>query len=261
MKLTFLGTGTSQGVPVVGCRCRVCCSEDPRDKRLRTAALVEVEGMHICIDAGPDFRQQMLRVGIRHLDALLLTHEHKDHTGGIDDLRAFNFVDYPTIYRIPIYGSKATLEVVRRDYGYAFGSKRYRGVPEIELREVDPANPFRVGGVEIIPIEGSHSDRFRVLGYRIGRLAYLTDFSAISPDQEAKLNGVEVLVVNALRHEPHDSHFSLPEALALIGRIAPKQAYITHQSHDMGLHAELQKELPEGVFSAWDGLQIEINEP
>lgn len=260
MKLTFLGTGTSQGVPVIGCRCRVCSSEDPRDKRLRTAALVEVAGLRISIDAGPDFRQQMLRVGIRHLDALLLTHEHKDHTGGIDDLRAFNFVDYPTIHRIPIYGSKATLEVVRRDYGYAFGTERYRGVPEIELREVDPANPFRVGGVEIIPIEGSHSDHFRVLGYRIGRLAYLTDFSAISPDQEAKLNGVEVLVVNALRHEPHDSHFSLPEALALIGRVAPKQAYITHQSHDMGLHAHLQEELPKGVFSAWDGLEIEINE-
>lgn len=258
MKLTFLGTGTSQGVPVIGCYCKVCRSEDSRDKRLRTAALLEVDGVRICIDAGPDFRQQMLRVGITYLDALLLTHEHKDHTGGIDDLRAFNFIDYPTIHCVPIYGTHTTLETVRRDYAYAFEKERYRGVPEIELITITPSRPFRLNGIEIIPIEGSHSDRFRVTGYRIGKLAYLTDFSAIAPDQEAKLKGVECLVVNALRKRKHDSHFSLPEALDLIRRVAPQRAYLTHHSHEMGCYADLEKELPEGVFSAYDGLQIEI---
>lgn len=258
MKLTFLGTGTSQGVPVIGCRCKVCTSADSRDKRLRTAALLQVEGMNICIDAGPDFRQQMLRVGISHLDALLLTHEHKDHTGGIDDLRAFNFVDYPTIRRVPIYGTRTTLEGVRHDYAYAFAEDKYRGVPEIDLCEVEPDTPFALRGVLFIPIIGSHSAHFRVTGYRVGALAYLTDFSAITPEEEAKLQGVECLVVNALRKRKHDSHFSLDEALDLIKRIAPKRAYLTHHSHEMGCYTDIERELPEGVISAYDGLEIEI---
>ncbi len=258
MKLTFLGTGTSQGVPVIGCRCKVCTSADSRDKRLRTAALLQVEGMNICIDAGPDFRQQMLRVGISHLDALLLTHEHKDHTGGIDDLRAFNFVDYPTIRRVPIYGTRTTLEGVRHDYAYAFAEDKYRGVPEIDLCEVEPDTPFALRGVLFTPIIGSHSAHFRVTGYRVGALAYLTDFSAITPEEEAKLQGVECLVVNALRKRKHDSHFSLAEALDLIKRIAPKRAYLTHHSHEMGRYTDIERELPEGVISAYDGLEIEI---
>ena len=258
MKLTFLGTGTSQGVPVIGCRCKVCCSEDSRDKRLRTSALLEVDGKRICIDAGPDFRQQMLRVGICHLDALLLTHEHKDHTGGIDDLRAFNFIDYPTVYCVPIYGTQTTLDAIRHDYAYAFDTVKYRGVPEIELCTISINRTFHVEGVKILPIEGSHSDRFRVTGYRVGPLAYLTDFSAIAPEEEAKLQGVECLVVNALRKFKHDSHFSLDEALELIRRVAPKRAYLTHISHDMGLYKDVERELPEGVFIAYDGLQIEI---
>lgn len=260
MRLTFLGTGTSQGVPVIGCRCAVCCSEDRRDKRLRTAAMVELEGQRIVIDAGPDFRYQMLRVGVRHIDAILLTHEHKDHIGGLDDVRAFNFVDYPAaIHRIPLYGADHTLETVRRDYAYAFveGRPRYRGVPEMELIEVDTSKPFRIGEVEILPIVGRHA-RFRVTGYRIGGLAYLTDFKQIDPAEVEKLRGVDTLVVNALRKRPHDSHFSLEEALALIREVAPRRAYLTHQSHDMGLHAELERELPEGVYSAYDMLQIEI---
>lgn len=262
MKLTFLGTGTSQGVPIIGCRCAVCCSEDSRDKRLRTAAMVEVQGLRLIIDAGPDFRYQMLREGLRHIDAILLTHGHKDHIGGLDDVRAFNFVDYPTIHRIPIYGADYTLEAVRHDFAYAFvvGRPRYRGVPELELVEVDTSRPFRVGGVEVVPIAGHHSSRFQVTGYRIGGLAYLTDFKTIEPCEVEKLRGLDTLVVNALRRAPHDSHFSLDEALALIEEVKPRRAYLTHQSHDMGRYVELERDLPEGVFSAYDRLKIEIPE-
>ena len=177
MKLTFLGTGTSQGVPVIGCRCKVCTSADRRDNRLRTSAMVEACGVRMVIDAGPDFRCQMLRTGIRHLDAILLTHEHKDHIGGLDDVRAFNFVDYPPlVHKVDIYAAPHTLGVVRKDFDYAFAQDKYRGVPEIELHEIDVTRPFRVGGLEVVPVSGHHSDRFAVTGYRIGRLAYLTDF-------------------------------------------------------------------------------------
>lgn len=261
MKLTFLGTGTSQGVPVIGCRCEVCTSSDPRDNRLRTSAMVETCGFRFVIDAGPDFRYQMLRTGVRHIDAILLTHEHKDHIGGLDDVRAFNFVDYPTIHRVNIYATRRTLECVRKDFDYAFAADKYRGVPEIELVEIDPAHPFCVKGVEIIPVSGHHSPRFEVTGYRIGKLAYLTDFKSIDDAETAKLSGVEVLVVNALRTAPHDSHFNVAEALELIRRVAPREAYLTHMSHEIGLYTGADSGLPQGVHLAYDGLQIEMNEP
>ena len=222
MKLTFLGTGTSQGVPVIGCRCAVCRSEDPRDNRLRTSAMVETGGKRLVIDAGPDFRAQMLRTGVRRIDAILLTHEHKDHTGGLD---------------------------------------KCRELPEIALHEIDPAQPFEVQGVRIVPIAGHHSPRFGVTGYRIGELAYLTDFKTIDDREIAKLQGVEVLVVNALRFAPHDSHFNVDEALALIRRVGPREAYLTHMSHGIGLHAATDPTLPEGVRLAYDNLQTEINDP
>ena len=260
MKLTFLGTGTSQGVPVIGCRCAVCMSDDRRDRRLRTSAMVETRGVRLVIDAGPDFRYQMLRTGVRHIDAILLTHEHKDHIGGLDDVRAFNFVDYPTIYRIDVFGTRQTLKCVRKDFDYAFSVDKYRGVPEIELREIDPAVPFCVKDKEVIPVSGHHSPRFEVTGFRFGELAYLTDFKTIAPAEERKLYGVEVLVVNALRPQPHDSHFSLDEALALIRRVAPRRAYLTHMSHEMGLYAERSALLPEGVYLAYDGLEINVND-
>lgn len=260
MRLTFLGTGTSQGVPTIGCRCEVCRSTDPRDTRLRTSAMVEVGDVRMIIDAGPDFRYQMLRTGVRHIDAILLTHEHKDHTGGIDDVRAFNFVDFPVIHRVDIYATARTAACVRKDFDYAFAKDKYRGVPEIELHEFDPSKPFEVKGVEIVPIRGQHSDRFEVTGYRIGRLAYLTDFKQIEESEIEKLQGVEVLVVNALRWREHVSHFTVEEALQLIERVKPHRAYLTHMSHDIGLHADSASRLPKGVELAYDTLTIEIED-
>ena len=261
MKLTFLGTGTSQGVPVIGCRCKVCTSADRRDHRLRTSAMVETRGVRIVIDAGPDFRYQMLRTGVRHLDAILLTHEHKDHIGGLDDVRAFNFVDYPpTVHRVDIYAAPRTLACVRKDFDYAFAQDKYRGVPEIELHEIDTAKPFRIGDVEIVPVSGRHSERFAVTGFRIGPLAYLTDFKTIDDAEVEKLKGAEVLVVNALRFAPHYSHFNVAEALELIRRVGPREACLTHMSHEIGLHAGTDPTLPAGVHLAYDTLEIEIDE-
>lgn len=255
--LTFLGTGTSQGVPVIGCNCEVCRSTDARDNRLRTSAMIEVDGRRFIIDAGPDFRQQLLRERVSHITAILLTHKHKDHIGGIDDVRALNFVDYPTIHPVNIYAAQDTVECVRKDYDYAFFENRYRGVPEINLHEIDVERAFEVDGVVIVPICGKHS-HFAVTGYRIGDVAYLTDFKEIEPAEVEKLRGVRVLVVNALRFKSHDSHFSVGDALALIQEVKPERAYLTHMAHDIGLHSKAQELLPEGVWFAYDGLKVEI---
>lgn len=260
MKFTFLGTGTSQGVPVIGCRCRVCTSTDPHDNRLRTAAMVETQGRRIVIDAGPDFRCQMLRTGVRHIDAILLTHEHRDHIAGLDDVRAFNFVDYPVIHRVDIYAAPRTAAYVRKAFDYAFIADKYRGAPEMELHEIDTTRPFEVKGVTIIPIRGTHSERFEVTGYRIGPLVYMTDFKALLDGEIEKLRGADTMVVNALRYTPHYSHFNVAEALDLIARIKPRQAFLTHMSHDIGLYAEASQHLPEGVHLAYDTLTFEIPE-
>lgn len=260
MKLTILGSGTSQGVPVIGCRCEVCTSTDSRDKRLRTSAMIETDGgARFVIDAGPDFRCQMLCAGVSRLDAILLTHEHKDHTGGIDDVRAFNFVDYPpVIHPVDIYAAPAAARVVRKDYDYAFEEEKYRGAPDIRLHEIDVARPLEIAGERIVPVSGHHSERFEVTGYRIGRMAYLTDFKTIADAEVGKLIGVELLVVNALRFRPHPSHFNVGEALALIARVAPRRALITHVSHEIGRHAATTALLPRGVELAYDGLEIII---
>lgn len=259
MKLTFLGTGTSQGVPVIGCRCEVCQSEDWHDKRLRTSAMVECEDCRIVIDAGPDFRQQMLRTGVRHIDAILLTHEHKDHTGGLDDVRAFNFVDYPTtIHVVDIYATHRTAECVKKDFDYAFAQNKYRGVPEMQLHEIDPSESFEVKGQKIILIRGKHSERFDVTGYRIGNLVYMTDFKQLCDGEIEKLKGVDTLIINALRFASHYSHFNVEEAMAIIKQVAPRQAYLTHMSHEIGLYAKTNPALPKGVALAYDGLTIEI---
>ena len=260
MKLTFLGTGTSQGVPAIGCRCPVCTSSDPRDNRLRTSAMVETAGgVRIIIDAGPDFRQQMLREGVSRTDAILLTHRHIDHIGGIDDVRAFNFVDYPReIHTVHIYAAEHTIDTVENVFAYAFEENRYRGVPVIELHTIDESQPFDIKGVEIIPFTGGHS-RFRVTGYRIGPLAYMTDFKEIADVELKKLEGVEVLVVNGLRWRPHDSHFSIGEALEIVERVAPKRAFLTHLSHEAGLYADSRSRLPANVEFAYDGLKVTIS--
>lgn len=260
MKLTILGTGTSQGVPVIGCRCEVCQSKDERDKRLRTSAMVEVGDKRIVIDAGPDFRQQMLRTNARRIDAILLTHEHKDHTGGLDDVRAFNFVDYPTIRPVDIYATARTITTIRKDFDYAFVTNKYRGVPEMRLHEIDNTQAFRVGDVEIVPIRGKHSERFDITGFRIGPMAYMTDFKHLVEGEIEKLRGVELMIINALRFTPHDSHFCVAEAVEIVREIKPHKAYLTHMSHEIGLHASSAERLPDGVELAWDGMEIEIND-
>lgn len=260
MKLTFLGTGTSQGVPVIGCQCDVCRSTDPRDKRLRTSAMLEWRGVRLVIDAGPDFRYQLLRAGVSRVDGILLTHEHKDHVGGLDDVRALNFVDYPTVRPVDLYATARTLRTVKKDFDYAFVTDKYRGVPEIRLHTISQSAPFHIGQAEILPIAGQHSPRFEVTGFRFGRLAYLTDFKQIEEQELRKLTGVEVLVINALRFAPHDSHLNVEEALSWIRKINPKRAYLTHMSHEMGLYEVTSHELPEGVELAYDTLEIELND-
>ena len=220
--------------------------------------MVEVDGRRIIIDCGPDFRQQMLHTGVREIDAILLTHEHKDHTGGLDDVRALNFVDFPIIHVVDIYATERTAATVRKDFDYAFAEDKYRGVPEMRLHEIDGVTPFNVKGIDIIPIAGSHSSRFRVTGFRIGPLAYMTDFKEISESEVAKLEGVEVLVINALRFAPHPSHFNVEDACAIARRVAPRRTILTHLSHEIGLHATSAERLPEGVELGYDWQEIEI---
>ena len=252
MRLTFLGTGTSQGVPVIACHCRVCRSGDSRDRRLRTSALLEVEGRNILFDIGPDFRQQMLREDVGHLDAILITHAHRDHVGGLDDIRSFNYVQHS---KMNVYLNAEARHAIERDYHYIFEPHQYPGLPEADLHTVEA--PFTAAGVEVTPVKAMHKD-LPVLGFRIGTLAYITDANYMAPEEMAKLKGVKVLVINALRHEKHFSHFSLPEALEVIKKVEPERAYFTHMSHEMGLHAELEAELPPHVAPAYDGLSVEF---
>lgn len=252
MRLTFLGTGTSQGVPVIACRCRVCRSGDSRDRRLRTSALLEVEGRNILFDIGPDFRQQMLREDVGRLDAILITHAHRDHVGGLDDIRSFNYVQHS---KMDVYLNAEARFAIERDYHYIFEPHQYPGLPEADLHTVEA--PFVAAGVEVVPVKAMHKD-LPVLGYRIGAMAYITDANYMAPAEIAKLKGVKVLVINALRREKHFSHYSLPEALAVIEEVAPERAYLTHMSHEMGLHEEVSATLPPHVALAYDGLKVEI---
>lgn len=252
-ELTFLGTGTSQGVPIIGCRCPVCTSADPHDKRLRSSVLIEQNGVRMVIDSGPDFRYQMLREGIDSIDAILYTHGHMDHVGGMDDVRAFNYVMGRAV---DLYCEPRVERTLRRIFDYAFAEQRYPGVPEVVLHPiVSDEVPFTVHGVEVMPIRGMHY-KLPVLGYRIGNIAYLTDMNAIAEQELKKISGVEVLVINALRRERHLSHFTLDQALDIIAQTHPKRAYLTHMSHQMGLYRDVCRVLPEGVFSAYDGLKI-----
>lgn len=247
----FTGTGTSQGVPVIACECAVCQSIDPLDKRLRSSGLLRTEQTSLVFDTGPDFRQQMLRTQVRSLDAVVFTHQHKDHTAGLDDVRAFNFRQQRDM---PIYATPAVQAHLQREYYYIFEHADYPGIPKLDFHTLDET-PFQVGEIELTPIPVMHRD-MPVLGYRCGPFAYVTDANQLLPLAEERLKGVEILVLNALRQSPHHSHFTLGEALAIGERLQVKKLYITHISHLMGRHAEVSLTLPPFAALAYDGLKI-----
>ncbi|MFK7908207.1 MAG: MBL fold metallo-hydrolase [Chitinophagales bacterium] len=256
MKITFLGTGTSMGVPVIGCDCEVCLSSNSKDKRLRTSIAIEVDGQNLVVDTGPDFRQQMLNAGIVELAAVLFTHDHKDHTAGLDDVRAYNHRNKTDMH---IYLTDATETSLKMAFPYAFPSEnKYPGAPDIVPHRIDAETPFEVNGLRIVPIEVIHG-KMPVLGFRFGDFTYITDAKYIVPKELDKIRGSKVVVFNTLKKEEHWSHLTLEEALALVAELKPERAYFTHLSHRMGLHEVIQSELPENVFLAYDGLEILVD--
>jgi phosphoribosyl 1,2-cyclic phosphate phosphodiesterase len=254
LRIVFTGTGTSQGVPVIGCECAVCRSADPRDQRLRTAIVVQYKNTTVAIDTGPDFRQQMLRAGVRELQAVLLTHEHNDHIIGLDDVRPFNFRQKR---HMPVYGLPRVLSDVRRRFAYIFDYDPYPGAPRVDLLPLEPYQPLRIGEMEILPFIAGHGN-MDVLGFRFGPFTYITDMKTIPEESLEAVRGTEILVVNALHHNPHFSHLNLEEALDFIEKVKPRQAYLTHISHHMGRCADINPGLPEGVEMGYDGLAVEV---
>ncbi len=251
MKITFLGTGTSQGVPVIACDCETCHSKDTHDKRLRSSLLVEVNDTVIVIDTGPDFRQQMLRENVTRLDAVLLTHGHKDHVAGLDDVRAFNYIQKRPM---DVYARAEVQQIVKSEFSYAFSEEKYPGVPQINQHEIIN-HEFTVNNIIIIPIEAYHY-HLKIFGFRIENIAYLTDVSEIEAIEKRKLENLDVLIVNALRIKNHYSHYNLQQALNLIEEVSPKKALLTHISHMMGKYDDAEKLLPENVKFAYDGLKL-----
>ena len=257
LNIVFLGTGTSQGVPVIGCDCEVCLSNKKKDKRLRSSILITSDkGTQITIDAGPDFRTQMLNENVKYLDAILVTHAHRDHVSGLDDVRSYNYLQQCSM---PIFANQYAVKSIKNEFSYAFSNVKYPGLPEFDLQEVDidKDSTIKIKELEITPIEVMHF-KLPILAYRIGDFAYITDAKTISEKEKQKLKGVKHLVVNALRKEEHFSHFSLQEALNLIEEIKPEKAYLTHISHFLGLDEEISKELPSNVQLAYDGLKIRV---
>jgi phosphoribosyl 1,2-cyclic phosphate phosphodiesterase len=253
VKVTFLGSGTSQGIPVIACSCAVCTSVDTRDKRLRSSILLQVDDKNIVIDSGPDFRYQMLRAGVTHLDALVFTHEHKDHTAGLDDIRAFN---YKQGEAINVYAHKRVQDALKKEFSYIFAHHKYPGIPQLDLFEIGH-HPFEVAGVPFIPIEVMHF-QLPVLGFRIANFTYITDAKTVTEVEKAKIKGTKVLVINALQQEKHISHFTLEEALAFAQEIGAEKTYFTHISHRLGTHQKISELLPAGVELAYDGLCLSI---
>jgi phosphoribosyl 1,2-cyclic phosphate phosphodiesterase len=254
MKITFLGTGTSQGVPVIACSCRICSSSDLKDKRYRSSVLIEIDNKALVIDTGPDFRSQMLANHVQRLDAVLFTHEHKDHVAGLDDIRPFNFKQQAPI---SVYASDRVEQAIKREFHYIFAEKKYPGIPEITLHKID-LEPFTLfENIQIIPIEVKHY-LMPVLGFRINNFTYITDAKTIAEKEIEKIKGTEVLVINALRIESHPAHFNLDEALQFIDIIKPKMAFLTHISHLFGTHKEIEQMLPKNVYVSYDGLQFDI---
>lgn len=254
MKFTFLGTGTSQGVPVIGCECEVCTSPNVLDQRLRTSLMVSQGSNNVVIDTGPDFRQQMLRAGVKQLDAVLFTHEHNDHVAGLDDIRPFNFRQGRDM---PIFATHPVLLEIKRRFAYAFAETPYPGAPALLPVPISKSWPFHVGEILFKPIEVMHG-QLPVLGFRVGDFAFITDMKTIATEEKAKLVGIHTLVINALHHTPHHSHMNLEEALHFIDEIKPTQAWLTHISHSMGLHETVSRQLPKGVGLAWDGMVLQF---
>lgn len=251
IKLTFLGTGTSQGIPLIGCTCDVCLSKDTKDKRLRTSVLIESATTRVVIDTGPDFRYQMLREKINKLDAVVFTHEHKDHIAGLDEVRAFNYINR---MKMPVYASERVQTALKREYAYIFSEEKYPGIPEIDLFTIEDT-PFFVGDLLLEPVNVMHY-KLPVKGFKVNKLAYITDANFISDEEKKKLKDLDVLILNALRREAHVSHFTFSEAQELVAELKPKKAYFVHMAHQLGFHEELNKELPSNIELAFDGLQI-----
>ncbi|MCK9202858.1 MAG: MBL fold metallo-hydrolase [Bacteroidales bacterium] len=253
LKITFLGTGTSIGVPVITCDCPVCTSANPKDKRFRTSIMIEVNGVTVVVDCGPDFRIQMLRENVMNLDAVLFTHEHRDHIAGLDDVRAFNYV---LNKKIDIFGTPQVMEAIHVEFPYIFSTTRYFGAPQLNIHPID-LNPFQVKGLEFIPIRVFH-DKLPVTGYRIGDFTYITDASFIAEEELEKIKGSRVIVLNALRNSKHISHFSVAEAVEILTKLEPEAAYLTHLSHFVGLHEDVNCRLPDFIQLAYDGLVLEL---
>ena len=253
MKVTFLGTGTSQGIPVIGCSCEVCSSMDYRDKRLRTSIHIELDGKSFVIDTGPDFRQQVLRERIKKLDAVIFTHSHKDHIAGLDDVRAYNFSQQKSM---PVYGTREVHEQLKREFYYAFSDKKYPGIPQLDLIELNGSD-FNIEGISIKTLPVQHM-KLPVLGFRIGDFSYITDANFIPDSTFEKLKGTKTLVLNALQKEDHVSHFNLQEAIAVASQVHAEQTYFVHMSHRLGLHKTIEQELPVHIKLAFDGLRLDL---
>jgi len=251
LKITFLGTGTSSGVPMIGCSCDVCISTDKKNKRLRSSILVQSKTTTLVVDTTPDFRYQMLRAKVTDLDAIVFTHPHKDHIAGLDDVRAYNYFSQKPM---EVFANALTEDALRREFIYVFSENKYPGIPKINLNTI-ATEPFIVGDIPIIPIEVYHLN-MPVLGFRFGKFTYITDANRIDEDERKKIMGSEIIVLNALRKEKHISHFALNEAVAMVNELKVPTAYFTHMSHQIGKHSEINKELPEGIELAWDGLTL-----